>query len=330
MNEQDPPGLWYSLLEREHGEYMGIRFGRASLSSGEVEWMDLPHRLYDGVGGLWELQRRCYGADGAAPMPAPRERHRPGQLGSWGLFLRFAARPQPRAAPWLSFDPAWRGSSPERSRPSSLSWCVLDPEQTRALIERARSMGVSVTSLLLCGLGRAIVPSLDLTRGPVRWVVPVNMRGAITREPATANHSAYVYAETPPRGSVQDIERSLRISLDREDHFAAWHGFTLGSALGTWGLGRVIEAGFRYGPTWIGVFSNLGVWPERADSHGRDETWIFCPPVPRNQPLGAGVLTWHGRMSLALQAHPALRADREEVARWLDAWVASALSGCSG
>ncbi len=326
MSDPDPLGRWYSLLEREHGEYMGIRFGRAPGTGGAVKWLELPHHQYDGVGGLWELHRRSYGEDGAAPILAPRDPRRPGRLITWWRFLRFLARPQTPVSAWRNLDPSWRGSLPERARPSNLVGHVLDPEQTSDLVARAQGAGVSVTSLLLWALGRAIAPALDPTRGPLRWVVPVNMRGVITRAPLTANHSSYVFAETPSGGSVQELARALRTSLAQQDHFAAWQGFTLGPALGTWIFRRMISWGIRHGGVWIGVFSNLGVWPARTDTCGSDDVWLFCPPIPRVQPLGAGVVTWRGRLALSLQTHPMLRADRAEVTQWLDAWVAEALS----
>lgn len=323
MSENDRLGLLYSLLEREHGEYMGIRFARVR-PGGDTEWMDLPHWQFDGIGGLWELQRRSYGAEGAGPMPTLRDPERPGVLETWRLFRRLMARPRVALATWRSYDPSWRGTSPERALPDNIAWRSLTESQTRALLGRARAEGVSANSLLLWMLGHAIEPELLLDNGPVRWMVPVNMRGAIARHRATANHSSYVRADTPPGGSVQSLDRAIRSALAQKDHFASWRAFSLGPLLGTRYMRRVLAAEIRDGIPWAGMFSNLGAWPARTDSRGAGDTWLFCPPVSRLQPLGAGAVTFCGRLTLTLQAHPVLRASKTQVARWLDVWLGEA------
>jgi hypothetical protein len=323
MSEHDRLGLLYALLEQEHGEYMGIRFARVG-PSGDPEWMDLPHRQFDGIGGLWELHRRVYGAEGAGPMPALCDAARPGLIETFWLFLRLMARPRVALASWRSYDPSWQGTSPEHSRPDNTSWRTLTEEQTAALLGRARARTVSANSLLLWALGRAVEPELSIEEGPVRWMVPVNMRGAITRPRATANHSSYVRADTPPGGSVQELDRAIRSALAQKEHFAAWCAFSIGPLLGARYMRRVLAAEIRDGIPWAGMFSNLGAWPERTDGRGAEDTWIFCPPVSRLQPLGAGAVTFGGRLTLALQAHPTLRASQEKVARWLDTWLGEA------
>lgn len=153
----------------------------------------MPHKHYDGVGALWELHRSRYGEDGAGPMPTLRQPDPPGFVDGWREFVRFMSRPRAPAAAWRCLDPSWRGRSPEASKAATPSFRVLTPEQTRAVAARAKAEGVSVNTLLLWALGRAVEPALDLERGAVRWMVPVNMRGAVWRRRATSNHSSYVW-----------------------------------------------------------------------------------------------------------------------------------------
>ena len=43
-------------------------------------------------------------------------------------------------------------------------------------------------------------------------------------------------------------------------------------------------------------------------------------------PIAAGAITWHGRLGLMIQAHPALGVRDADVAAWLTAWLAAARS----
>ena len=87
----------------------------------------------------------------------------------------------------------------------------------------------------------------------------------------------------------------------------------------------------RFGRHVTGIFSNLGVWPPPGSPVVPDlpDHWLFVAPVTLDMPFSAGALTWQGRMSLTVQAHPALSRDPSQARVWSEDWVREIL-GRSG
>ena len=56
---------------------------------------------------------------------------------------------------------------------------------------------------------------------------------------------------------------------------------------------------------------------------GAVQHWMVAATVLRCQTVGAGLMTWQGRLSLTLQAHPDLTTAQEVPDRWLAAWLDS-------
>ncbi len=317
MPNPDRLGVWYSVQERLYGDAQTILAGRLVEGAEGPEWFELQHAEFDGIGVLWELQRRLYGDDGAGPMPESGERA-PGTLASWRLLYELVTEPVPRVATWRSFDEERRGRA-------TLAWRALSADRTSAIIARARREDVSVNSLLLWALGRTVEPAVNVDRGAVRWMLPVNMRGPIRRSRPTANHSSYIRALTPPRGTPRDVERSVREAIARREHFATWRGLELGGALGAEIVRRFLEQSARAALPWIGMFSNLGRCPPRSDGRGLHDAWIIGAPVTRMLPFACCSVTWHGRLSLSMRAHPVIGFDQRATEAALDRWVDSAL-----
>ncbi|MDG2323631.1 MAG: hypothetical protein P8M08_08935, partial [Akkermansiaceae bacterium] len=72
----------------------------------------------------------------------------------------------------------------------------------------------------------------------------------------------------------------------------------------------------------IGAFSNLGVWdPDKTIE--TSDCWLFCPPVVKGQLLGAGCVTFQGRLGLTIQSHPALQNPPEIPKTWLNRILSS-------
>ena len=70
----------------------------------------------------------------------------------------------------------------------------------------------------------------------------------------------------------------------------------------------------------IGSFSNLGVW-DVGKTPASGDGWLFCPPVVTGQLLGAGCVTFQGRLGLAIQGHSCLSSTPSVAMGWMGRWL---------
>lgn len=313
----DPIRPWFETLESV-GEYAGIRFGRVSASSGEVEWMYLSHAEYDGIGGLAHLLRER----GAIIEDLPQITH-PGLL-SWWPFIRFLPTMlAPRKVlKWRSLK---QGKTIKNTGqpPPAVAFHVFDEEKTAKIRRMSRHASVTVNSLLMKYLDRAIRPSLADPSCAIPWMIPVNLRGRVTQPKDTGNHSSYVGIQIYASESAKDVQNRIYRALNKGQHLAAWQGFTAtrGTSAKT---KKCLIMSNRATSQWsVGGFSNLGVWDPDREITAPDclGDWLFAPPVLRFQMIGAGCVTFQGRLTLTLQIHPELTTSPEVASYWLRAWV---------
>lgn len=312
----DPIKPWFDVLE-EMGEYTGIRFGQVDEKSGCVDWHDLPHSDYDGIGGFAKLLRDR----GAAECELPKIPHSAKE--GWGSFIKsIPSLLAPRRRLKLNAGTK-RGEMCNTEPPSAVGWHVFSESETILVRKAARYYGVSVNSMLLRHLDKAIRKSLDDPSVTMPWMVPVNLRGKIIRSDDTANHSSYIGIKLRPTSSFVDVHRKIYQRLNQGQHWANWKSYALGSMMSK-KLKKKLVAKDRATSQWnVGGFSNLGVWDSREEI-SRDACpgpWLFSPPVLECQRIGAGCVTFQNRLSLMIQAHPLLTIDSSVTQRWMEDWV---------
>ncbi|WP_313920651.1 hypothetical protein [Tahibacter sp.] len=306
-------GQWY-VLQEERGEFARIRFGCAEVGC-EPEWYTVPHKDADGIGAFADLlRRRGYGA--FATLPQMR------QSDDTTRFPLRPLRPPAQVAAWMDFDTDWSGGSPQDACPSSMHWVILSEGQTRRVEEAALGQGVSLNSLLLWALNRALGPWLDRS-GPALWSMPVNLRGAVAVMPDTANQFAAIDIDIACSGEApaapKDVHARIRQLLAQGAHWQAWNSWNVGERVGINGMRMLLQKSLQSGRRKTGLFSNLGAWDDGKTAPTVD--WIFLAPVTKEVPFAACVLNWRGRLTAAIQAHPALATDPQRAADWLDAWM---------
>lgn len=300
------------------GEQVGIAFGRVSAGDA-VEWFELPHTDFDGVGGLAHLLRGRGMACAALPGLARPER--PGFLGWLRILRQDPSGDRHPVVAWRRFDPALRPGG-ETNRPA---WRLLSLEESAAIGPRAEASGASLNTWLLLALHRALVPRLveGTPARPGLWMVPVNMRGGVKAARDTANQSGYLAVELPAGAGPSEAHAAVKDALARNLHWAAWLQAGFSRFVGRGLYGRLIR-GYWSRPRhpWLGAFSNLGEWPPQGEA-GEPGTsgWVFTPPVMKTIPLAAGAISWRGRLGLALRLHPALCAAPGDAEAWLKAWI---------
>jgi len=313
----DPIRPWFHLLE-DLGEFIGIRFGRQDPLTGQTEWQFLPHTDFDGIGGLAHLLRK-----NGATIPRLPEITHPAPL-SWGSFIRALPGmlgPRRRLA-WKDIPKGDRPPTPG-SPPSALAWHVFSEDETHRICRAARFKRASVNSLLLKYLDRAVRPALADPSSAVPWMVPVNLRGKVRQPADTDNHSSYVGIRIYASEDATAVHRNIYESIAKGRHCAHWKAFAAARFTGTAVKQHLIRTDRATCQWSVGGFSNLGVWdPDKTiTAPGCLGAWLFAPPVLRFQMIGAGCVTFQGRMSLTLQLHPELTTSAEVAADWLKNWI---------
>jgi hypothetical protein len=314
MKNQDQPwdyvGGWFEALELR-GEDVPIKFGRADLATREVRWYTRPHRTFDGQGALTDIFLELrYPVEA---IPAGKSRPRPAALQRFLAILRYLYRMRPQKVPWKRRDPSLRGAA------GLISWEVLSPEQTRAIEESARRIGVSLNSLLLQTLHRAAQQLLIGNNYRGTWMVPVNLRPIVRRSPETTNHSSYIGVPMHPQDPLPAVQKRIGRSLKRGDQWSAWWGICLGKRLGIEGIQKFYDRYERRNHSWMGTMSNLGEL--NVPGAPENEAWIVRVPPTAGLPIGAGVLKFNGKLALTLVLHRSVTSSAEEIQQVFALWL---------
>lgn len=283
-----------------------------------ITWSEHSHVEYDGVGGFAHILRER-GLE-VGPLPSMPKPQKPGFLAKLWVMLRTDPSALRVAnVRWKKFDPTRRFAG-DRTPPP---WRLLTAEETARGVARAEELGVSPNTLLLTTLDAAVAPRLIDGDAPSLWMIPVNMRGAVKASRETANQSSYLPVQIPRGAAPPAVHAEIKARLASGVHWAVWTNFSLGYWLGRTFYKKALRSYYdRAGHPWLGSFTNFGAWPLPGDDDGGiADGFVAGPPPLKTVPVGAGALTWKGRLGLVLHAHPSLLVDQAEVDRWLDAWV---------
>ncbi|WP_193212468.1 hypothetical protein [Luteolibacter marinus] len=314
LGPPDPIRPWFEALE-SLGDFIGIRFGRIDPVSKSPEWTFLPHTDFDGIGGFAHLLRER----GATITDLPMITH-PAKLSWWAFLRAMPGMLGPRKR--LAWKPLDRSDTVPPNEPTpAVAWHVFDEEQTSKIRHSARTSQATVNSLLLKYLDRAVRPSLADPSQAIPWMVPVNLRGKVTRPHDTENHSSYIGIKVFASEGIRDVHHHIYRSLEKGRHCANWKAFDA-ARLTSPGIKRALINADRAVSQWnLGGFSNLGVWDPEKKITDNTDAWLFAPPVLATQMLGAGCVTFQGKLSLTLQAHPDLTTSPDVTAEWIQRWV---------
>ncbi|MGH7977283.1 MAG: hypothetical protein ACREDS_01265 [Limisphaerales bacterium] len=313
----DPIKPWFLSCE-EMGEFIGIRFGRIVTGKTEPEWIFLPHKEFDGIGGFADILRKRGATLGRLPQvrhPAP-----PSRFSVLSLLPKYLQ--SRRHVKLIPLDRSLNVNGTSKP-PSAVAWHVFDETLTSQIRHVCRNGSVTVNSFLLKNLTKAIRPFLEDQSSMLPWMIPVNLRGKVVRDRDTANFSTYISVKVQSYETVYDIHRNIYAALGRKEHWANWYAYELGRFT-TNGLRKFLIKKELATSQWnLGGFSNLGDWDAEKQITQTEclGDWLFCPPVLRFQKIGAGCVTFQNQLSLMIQAHPELTTDPAVPKAWVQNWV---------
>lgn len=300
------------------GEDISIVFGEKQAGSGQAEprWVALPHDRYDGISGLAALLRnRGAGVEKLPQLRDDRFTFLRGLRGFMAAIPAMKLRRQQWKSPFY-----WTREVEFRPFGQRVAWHLFTAEQTARIVDSARAAGVTVNTWLLFHLDAAVAAELTGEAASRRWMVPVNLRGAVIRHAVSPPHMSFLGVDVEPGGSLRQLHAGVDRLRQRGFHWGMWIMLHMGKLLGAEGMRRDIRKRERQQHGTTGMFSNLGAWHVPGASH-----WIFCPAVTRVYPVGAGCITLNGRMALSLQLHDALGRTLHTSKALLQAWSAACL-----
>ncbi|MEQ9565040.1 MAG: hypothetical protein RLN85_04370, partial [Pseudomonadales bacterium] len=185
-----------------------------------------------------------------------------------------------------------------------VAWHLFDINETKEILRAARLIDVTVNTFLLRLLDKAIRPDIADRSSRLPWMIPVNLRGRISGLADTENHSAAVMVHTHSEHRFETLHQLVFEKLRKGEHWSMWENYKLSANLPEKTKKQLIITE-RAMPQWnIGSFSNLGTW--NLPGYPDKKSYLFLPPVLRCQWLGAGALTYKGKLGLAIQAHPCI------------------------
>jgi len=305
MNDKDYLGMWYRARAR-YGVDDTIHFAVIEPDKGERIEFPVRHRDHDGIGGLFALLRRWHVP--APPMPVSRQRRAP-PFWHWLRPATVASLPAP----------GWRRHTGVGD--SRVQSCWLDADRTAALQQRARHSGVSLNTLLLLALNRAVATNLLHTPTVGRWLYPVNMRGAVTSVRDDMNLSSGFYLTVAPEDTPRRLDQRVRDALTGNRHWLYWYGAQVGRLVGQrgvdWLCGRLL-----HGTSNLGSFTCLGEWRLDLGAAGFSSQALLtlCGPGSPNHPVSNGAMIVNGCLTLSLKLDPVLGEDAAATRTCLEDW----------
>jgi hypothetical protein len=304
---------------RDCGEDISIVYGYAdeATDKGRPQWFELQHTEFDGIGGLACLLR--HHGHPIAHLPELKN-DRPTLARRVRGVLAVLPEIKSRQRQWLRFDAQRKaGMRPVNAR---VAWHFFSVRETQSIVQAAKVAGVSVNTFLLHHLDAAIKGPLTPPSTARRWMLPINLRGAVTREHERVPHMAFLGVDLDDATSVTQAQARIDALRAKAYHWGVWVLMQAGRLMGKDGMRRDIAKREKEQHGWTGIFSNLGVWNvEGANS------WLFCPAISRVYPVGAGCITMNGRMGLTLQLHDVLCQDLDTSNALLTAWRHACLPG---
>lgn len=309
--ETDYIGMWYRARAR-HGIGDDIRYGLIDPDAGEVSWQTLPHRRFDGIGGVAHLLR----ARGVTPSALPSLRE-PSAPGIWKLLPAILTRRGETP------EPPWRKAAPESgdAEPLAVSWA--SRPETEMICRNARELGISVSVLLFWALHQVVTWRLLEHCDQGSWFFPVNMRGPVRLASDEMNHSSGFYLSVDANWTPMDLRDEIRQALRQRRHWLMWYQARVGRWVGQGGVNRLYDRMLSAKPH-LGSFSMIGEWWQDMSRAGwpAHSLLCFCGPGSPAHPVSNGAMIWNGRLTLALQFHPRLGHDRRMLESCLHDWRA--------
>ena len=266
-----------------------------------TDWRPFRHRDTDGMGMLTRIRAELGYCN--QTQPRCRDQEEPGFWQTWRRRRQLPRQSAPRQVQWRQpLNPAVSNTGSETLPLLQ----VLTPDELQALKKAAQARGVSVASLTLAALNRAVFATCLQPGSQAWWFYPVNLRGAVERPPL-GNVSSGFYLLLNAGSSAEEIHTQVKQKLQAAEHWWLWKMAHIGRWVGKAGV-RFIYRRLSRRQFYLGSFSYLGDWS--LPQHPQHIMGI-CGAGSANYPIATGVTESNGHLSLALKFHPSMASAQQ-------------------
>ena len=270
----------------------------AAFSKKATEEHIFHHEECDGLGALLRLSRKWQETE--MPLPGLKLKLKKETLwpGLTGLFKDL----KPHKTLWKELQTG------AEYTPQFLARRVVSKSSTATLLATAAQKKMNLNTLLLWCINQVVCEQLLQEQQQLcHWLLPVNTRRSRFLQCDT-NHTSSIGLHFEKSLSIQELFENYKKTVN------PWQA--LGNEKLTELLGHLSEknllalARLRGSKnSWIGSFSNLGRWDFPEKKHAED--WpihiSIAPPAGTPCfPVGVGVITWQGHLSISLRLHAGL------------------------
>ena len=324
--KKDPIRPWFKVLEGM-GEFTKIRYGRIPHDQlgqqQEPIWIYRNHQFFDGVGGFVDVLRELDIPYDSTHIPFTSHDSK----SSWWPFISaipkliFAKRQRlDFLPPILSSNQPLAGSFAIAEAPEAVAWHVFSESETSDIVKQSKLLGVTVNTLLIHTLDQTIRESLKDKQDVTTWMLPINLRGLVSMQKETMNHSSCINIQINSGDSFDDTHKTIYSAIEKKQHWLNWKGYIAGRWISKKQKRKLLIKDKAMSQWNIGCFSNLGVWDSDKKLNALD-TWYFTPPVLECQRIGVGCITFQNKLSLTMQLHPLLSVSPKVARSWISDWV---------
>ncbi|NBO39341.1 hypothetical protein EBU99_12245 [bacterium] len=321
--KHDSLGLIFKVEKRlGRGDIFEIN---SYFADGTYEQRKFHHESFDGMGALLEISEQWSGDEFRIPS---FNLHSPVSFSSIRAgILGLIEDLRPSQTQWKQFQ------ANATYTPEHVGWRIFSQPSSQLLREHARKNKVSLTVFLLWLVNTVAAEHLLAESQQLcRWLLPVNMRKSTLECLSKQNHTSSVGLQFSRSDTLAELERTYRHSLNKWRALATQSIAELSAGLGENNLYRLARLrGERN--SWMGSFSNLGVWNfanARHNDHWPIAIAIAPPAGTPCFPIGIGVITWQGHLSLSLRVHAALVGQNHQLPETLLSSIVEAIAKVMG
>jgi hypothetical protein len=236
---------WFEVLE-ELGERPMMSFATYNKINNQVDWWELPHKEFDGYGGVFHLAKSLDISPEEIDVKVSGLR-RPSFLEKIKALIKYHPESKLRQTLWKSFDRKREGV-PYKGH---LYFSQLEVDEIKKRAKQERS---SIHLFILSKLDHYISKNF-LQEGEERWwMIPINMREDKLAN-LDENYSSYISAQITNKSTCRDINKQLIGKMKGFTHWAAWFWMRLFQYLGKKTIHKALSYFDQNEHGWTGVFT---------------------------------------------------------------------------
>lgn len=308
-SSKDRIGKYFLCYEEACGHSSQIEIAIRDLV-GKIHSVQTSHADHDGFGAMSRLDYFKNQEPLRLPsFPKIRQPNLYAQLSLLAAHLRHMSKlPRPN----LDLKP----SEPKNFH----AFEYLSEEQSLAIENACRQIGITQTSFLTWTLHQALSSASGVDDLSCNWSIPVNIRGSRALASEVGNQSVPIFFHLSSRNSPKEAHRLIAAQLYRRHYWGVFRMLMMLSYLPKSlykVLIRIDERKNKLSGRWIAILSNLGA----LEGNPKIEPTAFIISTNPSAPLKSVVLGWNKRLALALNVHSSLSSDKFAVDELLNCWL---------